>query len=528
MDRLDKAEPAAIGLDILLDRPSDPAADQALAAALGRSRAPVVLVSDPGLAARRAICGGRGAAGAAASQLLPDFRSLARVGDGVICGDAVDDVVRTARSGGRAAPSFAAALDQAMRPGAPSRLAREAGFRPVFNLTADGQPPFPIYSASLLDDLDPAWLKGRAVIVGAISPYSGDWFQTPVRFAHPRLPIEPADLMPEGVVPGVVVHAYALASMLNGKAAPAISWPLRLALVIAGAVIGALMGMARWPLWLAGCVLAAALAGYWALAFQAPAMGLPLLPFSGFAAALLLAAGGVYALMEGMERRQRQFIHRSFSHFLAPEIVDLLAREPERLRLEAEERELTTLFTDLEGFTTFVDTNPPALVSEALNSYLDCIIEAVLRHQGVVDKIVGDAVHALFSVPLADPEHRENALRCAVDIVAATERHRAEWARRGVKLGITRIGVNSGRAQVGNFGGPRRFDYTAHGSTINIAARLEAANKEFGTRVCVSAAARVDLPGLVFREIGAIPVRGVGQPVLVYELVFEFGAPSAD
>jgi len=511
---LDKSGIDAIGLDVLLDRPTEPAADAALARAMADARAPVLLVSDPGPQARLALCGGARLDAEPPSTLLAPFRSAARPAHGVLCMDRLDDVHRRVAQPQQILPSLAEGLYLAGGGEAP--LPARPWTVP-YGLTEDGRWPFPTFSAAMTARLPEGALSGKIALVGVIAPYSGDWKTTPLRFAPLLHIIGPQDRMPEGKIPGVVLHAYALEALLDGSARRArASWTGPL-LILLGVASGMALGLSRLALWRVAAALLAVIVIGWLAVFQGHALFGVMVPFTGFAAGLIVAATACFALLERRERAQRRMIHASFAHFLAPEVVNLLARSPERLTLEAEDIEVTALFTDLAGFTRFVDTTPPAQVSAALNGYLDVIVEAVVAHGGVVDKIVGDAVHALFSAPLRDPAHRENAVNCALDIEARTEAFRARSADTGVPLGETRIGVNSGRALVGNFGSSKRFDYTAHGSTINIAARLEAANKDFGTRICISEHSRVDLPGIAYREIGRIELRGVADPLTVYE-----------
>lgn len=513
VDKLDKSEARVIGLDILLDRPSDPDHDAALLRAIEEARTPVVLVSDPGLERRADICAGRHFS-ASPIAILESFRRVATIGHGVLCNDRLDEVVRAAPPGHTAAPSFVAALFSAG--GGEAHLGRA---RPVpFALQTNGQWPFATYSASLIEVLPTDWFAGKTVLVGSIAPYGSDWHTTPLRFAEVTHRIEPVDLMPSGKLPGVVIHAYALSGLIEDRTGPRVPGWLQLLCICLGVGIGVMLGLSRLPLRTVSAAIVGGVVLYWLVVFYLYDVGGVMAPFTGFAAGLLFSVGACFALLEREERQQRRMIHSSFAHFLAPEIVDQLARAPSTLKLEAEERDITVLFTDLAGFTAFVDAADPGHVAPTLNGYLDVIVEAVVHHGGVVDKIVGDAVHALFSTPVTDPQHREHALRCALDIQTRTETFRQELAERGIVIGETRIGVNSGQTLVGNFGSSKRFDYTAHGSTINIAARLEAANKTFGTRVCVSEASRVDEPGLAYREIGTLPVRGVKNLLRLFEL----------
>ena len=163
---------------------------------------------------------------------------------------------------------------------------------------------------------------------------------------------------------------------------------------------------------------------------------------------------------------------------------------PTAIDLAGRRREVATLFTDIAGFTSLVETIEPSVLGELLNEYLAGMTDIVFAHDGTVAKIVGDALHVLFGAPGDQPDHADRAVACALAARRLLRRRSASaGASRDVALGATRIGVHAGPAIVGNFGGGRFFDYTAYGDTINIAARLEAANKQLGTRICVSASA---------------------------------------
>ena len=143
------------------------------------------------------------------------------------------------------------------------------------------------------------------------------------------------------------------------------------------------------------------------------------------------------------------------------------------------------MFTDIAGFTPLVKSLDTGDAFELLGAYLSEMTEIVFAHEGTVAKIIGDAIHVLFGAPADQPDASERAIACALALDARAEDFRAEWNARGVPLGVTRIGVHAGPAIVGNFGSGKLFDYTAYGDTINAAARLEAVNKQLGTRICV-------------------------------------------
>jgi class 3 adenylate cyclase len=141
----------------------------------------------------------------------------------------------------------------------------------------------------------------------------------------------------------------------------------------------------------------------------------------------------------------------------------------------------------------------------------------VFAHEGTVAKIIGDAIQVLFNAPGEQPDYARRAIACAHDLDVWAQAFRVRWKEKDVNFGATRIGVHAGPALVGNFGGSRFFDYTAYGDTINIAARLEAANKHLGTRICVSAAVAEAAGGFQGRPVGDIMLRGRSEPLRAYE-----------
>jgi adenylate cyclase len=154
--------------------------------------------------------------------------------------------------------------------------------------------------------------------------------------------------------------------------------------------------------------------------------------------------------------------------------------------------------------------------------------EIVFANDGTVAKIVGDALHVLFGAPGEQPDHATRAVMCSLALDAFARDFRERWNERGVALGATRIGVHAGRAIVGNFGGSRFFEYTAYGDTINVASRLESANKRLGTSICVSGDVAARAEGFVGRPIGDLMLKGRAEPILALEplTAAEYAAPA--
>ncbi len=216
---------------------------------------------------------------------------------------------------------------------------------------------------------------------------------------------------------------------------------------------------------------------------------------------------------QSVAEHARAFLSRYFS----PNLAELLVGGSGALDLTGKRREVASLFTDIAGFTALVETLDPGLLTELLNEYLTGMTDIVFAHEGTVAKIAGDAIHVLFGAPVDQPDHCELAIGCALSLDAWAQSSREDWAKRGVALGPTRIGVHAGPAIVGNFGGDRYFEYSAYGDTINIAARLEAANKPLGTRICVSADVAFRVTNFRGRPIGDLVLRGRSEPLRTFE-----------
>ena len=247
--------------------------------------------------------------------------------------------------------------------------------------------------------------------------------------------------------------------------------------------------------------------------------------------ALVAIAGGyaastVYHLVS--ERRQRLLIKSMFSTYVNPSVVDELVANPGKLVLGGKREELTVLFSDIEGFTTMSQGMEPEEIVALLNEYLSGMSGVIFRHAGTLDKYEGDAVMAFWGAPIPQADHPLRACRAALEMQDVGARLNEQSRRHGRFQLRTRIGINTGPMVVGNLGGEGKFDYTVIGDSVNLASRLEGANKEYGTRIMVSErtydAVRADILG---RQIDRIEVVGRSEPVIPYELLCLYGAPEA-
>ena len=221
------------------------------------------------------------------------------------------------------------------------------------------------------------------------------------------------------------------------------------------------------------------------------------------------------------EARRRQLeaerAHASLSRYFSPQIAARLAAAVQSDGMDVHWRDLAVIFTDIAGFTSLVETAAPDVLGTLLNEYVGGMTDVVFAHEGTVAKIIGDAIQILFNAPGDQPDYATRAVVCAHALDGWAEEFRERWKSKGVNFGATRIGVHAGPALVGNFGGGRFFDYTAYGDTINTAARLEAANKFLGTRICVSAAVADATKAFCGRPVGDLLLRGRSVPLRAFE-----------
>jgi adenylate cyclase len=217
------------------------------------------------------------------------------------------------------------------------------------------------------------------------------------------------------------------------------------------------------------------------------------------------------------EGRQRRFLKGAFSQYLSPTVIEQIIAHPERLKLGGELRELSIFFSDLQGFTTISEKLTPVDLTTLLNTYLSAMTDIIQEEGGTIDKFEGDAIIAFWNAPLEVADHAVRAVRAALRCQEKLAEMRPSLKERYGDL-LMRIGMNSGRAVVGNMGSRTRFDYTMLGDAVNLAARLEGVNKQFRTYTMISGATR-ELMGGAFpvRELSRIAVVGRREPVVVYE-----------
>ena len=223
-----------------------------------------------------------------------------------------------------------------------------------------------------------------------------------------------------------------------------------------------------------------------------------------------------------VEGRQKRYIQGAFSQYLSPEIVKQIADNPEMLALGGQRREVTFYFSDIQGFTTFSEQLSPEKLTKLMNRYLGEMTDTILASGGTLDKYIGDAVMAFWGAPAPCPDHALVACKAALANQKRLERLREEFAREGYPPVRNRIGLNSGPASIGNMGSAARLSYTAIGDNVNLASRLEGANKAYGTYIMISESTYKGAGGAAaveVRELDFVKVKGKNLPIRVYELL---------
>lgn len=248
-------------------------------------------------------------------------------------------------------------------------------------------------------------------------------------------------------------------------------------------------------------------------------------PIVNPALALVLGYVGSTVYEFIVERKKSTMVKAMFSQYVSTNLVNELIANPDKLRLGGEEKTLTILFSDIAGFTSFSEGKTPEQVVTFINEFLDEMSESVLAFNGTLDKYLGDSVMAFWGAPIEIHDHAELACKCALDMKARLEKLNEKWSKGGTKIKM-RIGINSGEVVVGNIGGKNRFDYTVMGDNVNLASRLEGANKIYSSSIMISESTYNMIESRFnIRELDTIKVKGKEDITKVYELI---GIKKAD
>jgi len=346
-------------------------------------------------------------------------------------------------------------------------------------------------------------LKGKITLVGTTAPGLLDLRSTPV----------------DNVYPGVEVHANLIAGMLdkNLKLKPPYMLAAEVVLLFVGGVALSLLIPMLAPLWatlvtLAGMLL---IGGLNLAVWTQADMVLPLAT-SVLMTVSLYTVNMAYGYF--VEARSKRQFTELFGQYVPPELVDQMARNPEKYNMEPRAAELTILFSDVRDFTSISETLKPEELREYINAYLTDMSGIIRsKHRGTLDKYIGDAIMAFWGAPVDDAQHARNGVLAALDMQKECKVLNEKFAARGwptIKIGV---GVNSGSVRVGDMGSQVRRAYTAMGDAVNVASRLEGRTKSYGVGILVGEGTRNLVKDVVFREVDRIKVKGKDAAVNIYE-----------
>lgn len=370
---------------------------------------------------------------------------------------------------------------------------------------------------------------GKVVLLGSVLNFddrkltsmrlSGGYDGTPA--ARCALPApERAAQRARSAVAGVFVHATVIRNLIEHDAVTELSFPARSILTVVFALLVACAACMLAPgsaliAWLGLTAIYAAVA----LGAFVHALALPLAePGLASLAALAMMIGYRFVLAD----RDERFLRKSFAFYLAPEVIDTMVASGKMPALGGEMRNVTMFFSDLSGFSSIAETMTPGELVTLMNEYLSAMTDIIEAHGGYVDKYIGDSIVAMFGAPADDPAHARNAVRAALkchEKLADLNAGNAAFAGHGLSH---RIGLNSGEAVVGNIGSRRRFNYTVMSDTVNVASRLEGANKYYDTAIMASETTMAQTGDtFAWRELDAIRVQGRGEAIKVFEPLAE-------
>jgi adenylate cyclase len=350
-------------------------------------------------------------------------------------------------------------------------------------------------------EVDPAIFKDKIVVIGATASGTFDAFTTPWGLT----------------APGAEIHAHIIDALLRDRRITRLDPWSAIALAFGLALtVGA--SAAAGSAWVTGILALLVGAAATAVSVYAFSNGL-WLPLVAPVTAVGLTFVGQLAWVYFVEGREKRQVKRLFSRYVPKDVYEQLLSDPERAALGGKRRTMTVLFSDVRGFTAMSEKASPEEVVRQLNEYFSRMVDVLFAHRGTLDKFVGDMVMGLFGAPLDDPDHAEHAVQTALAMSRELDALNVEWSAAGRPLLDIGIGISTGEMVAGNIGSSAIMSYTVIGDTVNLGARLESLNKDYGTRIIISEATRDALKGRYdIRPLGEVVVKGKSRPVAIFEV----------
>ena len=359
--------------------------------------------------------------------------------------------------------------------------------------------------------LDTGTFKDKIVLVGASAEELHDLFPTP--FYNPG--------KGQGLTPGVEIHANFLEMVLHSNYLRSFSYLyLVLGLLILILIVNVIFNFFKPTI---NAVIGVLLiAGYLIFVYFMFKSNHTIVNVTEVPSAILISFLGNLIMQYYVGRKEKLFVKKAFQQYVAKDIVDLIMKDPKRLKFGGQVQELTVLFSDLRSFTTYSEQHETQEVVDILREYLTEMVEILKDNSGTVDKFIGDAIMALFGVPYYYDMHAYNACKTALLMAEKLKHLQEKWTKEGKECVQFGIGIHTGSALVGNLGSEQIFDYTAIGDTINSGARIEPMNKIYETEnhIIISETTYEAVKDKVeARYLDIKTLRGKGKPLKLYELI---------
>jgi adenylate cyclase len=363
---------------------------------------------------------------------------------------------------------------------------------------------YPDQCASEVQTYPPEFFQDKIVLIGASA--AGSYEARPMPF--------------DEQAPGFLAHAAAIDNLLHGEAIrPTPEW-LLFGAVLAMACTGGLLQYRLRSISTGAAIVLAAFVVYVAIALAA-FRGLHFaVPVVAPCLALVVSYGSTGAARYVTTGRELRRTRGVLDRYVAPQLVSYVMSNLDSFRLNGDKRELTILISDVRNFTTMTEQSDPMELISLLDDYLAAMTDIIFRHNGIVDKFIGDGILAYWGAFTPGENHAEEAAEAALEMIERVKQLNEQWAKQGKGPIAIGIGVNTGSVIFGNIGRGKKIEFTVIGDAVNLAARLEGLNKEFHTSIVISETTRRMLgeAGEV-RSLGGVKVKGKTVETLVYELV---------
>ena len=384
------------------------------------------------------------------------------------------------------------------------KIAMDEYYEMLINFSG-GYESFQYYSFHkvLNGEIPPEKFRGKFVMVGGTA--AGLFDLKPIPFSP--------------TFPGVEIHANTVSDILLGNYLR--PWPALATLLLIAffAFLPGLLLNRLSPLY-AGVFTLAALAGYFFLTYFLFVSRFVYAEFIAPASGLALSYVGVLFYRFMTEEKEKRRMKKTFGQLVNPKVLDKMLSDPSYLKPGGHKETLSILFSDIRGFTTITEGTPPEVLVPHLNEYLGKMVEVVFRHDGTLDKFIGDAVMAIFGAPIPQNDHPKRAVLCAIDMMGELKILQEKWKAEGKPIFDIGIGVNTGEMTVGFMGTTQKMEYTVIGDNVNLGSRLEGLNKKYTTHIIISDSTYQQVKDIIeAKYLGADQVKGKTKTVDIYEVL---------